>query len=212
MSRLRTVNALLQELPQERGELSSPDVLPDLQEADHEPKIECVPVERVHLGPESRIVFHTDPSSPGADRFRYLRMRLREPWRSGKLKSLVITSALPQDGKSTISLNLACALSEQGKRRVLLIEADLHHPTLVEQLQLSPWQGLAECIESRSSAWPSIRRVEPLGFHLLPSGTAQGNPTELLRPEALAPFFEEIYPHFDWILVDAPPLGPRPMR
>jgi capsular exopolysaccharide synthesis family protein len=135
-------------------------------------------------------------------------MRLRKFWEAGKLKSIMITSALPQDGKSTISLNLACALSEQGKRNVLLIEADLHHPTLIEQLGLKPWPGLAECIERHLSPRSAIRRVEPLGFHLLPAGSASGNPTDLLHPDTLAPITQDLYPNFDWVLVDAPPLAP----
>ena len=95
-----------------------------------EPAFKDIEVEQVEVLPESRIVFHNEPRSPGADRFRYLRMRLRELWDAGKLRSLLITSPLPQDGKSTIALNLATALAEHGKRTVLLIEADLHHPTL----------------------------------------------------------------------------------
>lgn len=209
MSRLRTVNTLLQEFPQAKSPLSSPDVdLGASEESGDAFQHKNLRVEVARAGTESRVVFHTDPGGPGADRFRYLRMRLREAWEAGKLKSLVITSALPQDGKSTISLNLACALSEQGKRRVLLIEADLHHPTLIEQLQLEPWPGVAECIEKQSSPWPNIRRIEPLGFYLLPSGRALLNPTELLRPEAIAQLFQELHSNFDWILVDSPPLAP----
>lgn len=208
MSRLRTVDTLLQEFPLQRGESAPSNAPRDSEDGDNASTFQRVLIEEVHLGPESRVVFHTDPRGPGADRFRYLRMRLRKFWEAGKLKSIMITSALPQDGKSTISLNLACALSEQGKRKVLLIEADLHHPTLIEQLGLKPWPGLAECIEKKLNPWSGIRRVEPLGFHVLPAGSATGNPTEILHPDALAPITHDLYPNFDWVLVDAPPLAP----
>src|SRR5687768_5334579 len=89
--------------------------------------LDQVPVEKVEIGPESRIVFHTDPRSPGADRIRSLRLRLREQQRVSGIHCVVVTSPLPGDGKSTIALNLATALAESGKRNVLLIEADLHH-------------------------------------------------------------------------------------
>jgi len=74
------------------------------------------PVENAEILPETRLVFHTDPRSPGADRYRLLRMRLRELGSSGKLKTLLITSPLPHDGKSTVCLNLATALAEAARR------------------------------------------------------------------------------------------------
>jgi len=167
-----------------------------------------IPVEEAQIRPESRIVFHTDPRSPGADRFRFLRMRLRELWEVGKLRTLLITSPLPGDGKSTVALNLAAALAEQGKRAVLLIEADLYHPSLTQQLGLKPAPGLAECLESGLSPVSTVRRIEPLGLYLLSSGEPHSNPTELLQSEALSGIMEELSPHFDWIIIDSPPVTP----
>lgn len=167
-----------------------------------------VPSVEARCLPEARLVFHHDPNSPGADRFRQLRMRLREAQNATKLKKVLITSALPHDGKSTISLNLASALTERGERSVLLIEADLYRPCLVRQLQLQPWPGLAESLEDQKSAVPAVRRVEPLGWYLLPGGVPSGNPTELLQSDALAGVLQDLAPRFDWILIDAPPLVP----
>ncbi len=90
--------------------------------------------QEVSLRPESRIPFHTDPHGCAADRYRLLRMRLRELWIAGKLKTLLITSPLPEDGKSTTAMNVATALAEGGKYSVLLIEADLYHSPLAELL------------------------------------------------------------------------------
>jgi capsular exopolysaccharide synthesis family protein len=171
-------------------------------------QLHWIPTEEVQVAPSSRIVLHTDPSSPGADRFRFLRMCLRDLWDAGKLKSLLITSPLPQDGKSTIALNLATALADGGKRTVLLIEADLHHPTLVGQLNLQPRPGLAECLERGLNPLPLVRRLEPLNWYLLSAGEATDNPTELLQTEALAGVMRQLSPHFDWILIDSPPVSP----
>ncbi len=157
---------------------------------------------------ESRLVIHTDPRSPGADRFRFIRMRLQALWSAGKVKSLIITSPLPQDGKSTIALNLATALAEGGKRSVLLIEADLHHPSLTKVLGLDPAPGLAECLQGGMKPSQALRRVEPLSLYLLQSGTPTGNPTDLLHTDALAGLMEELSSGFDWILIDAPPAVP----
>ena len=91
------------------------------------------PVETVKLRPENRVVAYTDPRGPTADRLRFLRLRLNQVWDEEKLKRLLITSPHPHDGKSTIALNLAVILTEQRKRRVLLIEGDLHRATVSAQ-------------------------------------------------------------------------------
>ena len=167
-----------------------------------------IPVEEAHVNAASRIVFHTDPSSPGADRFRFLRMRLRELWNTKELRTLLITSPLPEDGKSTTALNLATALAEGGKRSVLVIEGDLHRSPLSEQLRLKPGPGLAECLEGGLNPLSAIRRLEPLGWYLLGAGKAHQNPTDLLQGEAFAVVIQKVSPHFDWILIDSPPVIP----
>jgi protein-tyrosine kinase len=171
-------------------------------------QLDRIAVEEVQVQPGSRIVMHTDPRSAGADRFRFLRMCLRELWNAGKLKTLQITSPWAQDGKSTIALNLATALAENGKRKVLLIEADLHRPSLTQQLSIARRAGLADCLESRLHPAAGLRRLEPLGWYLLPAGEPRSNPTELLQTEAFAGLLEKLSPHFDWILIDSPPVIP----
>jgi len=170
-------------------------------------EFEQIPVQEVDVQPESRIVFHTDPNSPGADRFRFLRMHLRALWNTKKLKTILITSPMPGDGKSTITLNLATALAEGGKRTVLLMEADLHRSPLA-QVDLKTGPGLAECLENGLSPLEAIRRIEPLGWYLLSAGEPRSNPTELLQGEGLSRVMQKLSPHFDWILIDSPPVVP----
>jgi capsular exopolysaccharide synthesis family protein len=167
----------------------------------------AAPVESAAILPETRLVFHTDPHSPSADRYRLLRMRLRELVASGK-KTLLITSPLPHDGKSTVCLNLATALAEGGKKNVLLIEADLHQPSLRDKLGLKTWAGLAECLEGKIDPQSAVRRVDPLNWCLLPAGGSRANASELLQTSALAGVMSKLLPHFDWILLDSPPVLP----
>jgi capsular exopolysaccharide synthesis family protein len=178
------------------------------QPAEHIFQLRQVEVDEVQINPGARLVFHTDPSSPAADRFRFLRMRLRALKALGKLKSLLITSALPRDGKSTIALNLATVIAEGGKHSVLLIEADLYHPSLAQRLGLPARSGLAECLESGADPVSLLRRIEPLHWYLLPGGTPQGNPTELLHSDSLPRVLQRLAPYFDWILIDSPPVAP----
>jgi len=189
-------------------------VLHPPQNGDHAQPVEQVfqlrhvQVDEVQINSETRLVFHTDPSSPAADRFRFLRMRLRTLKGLGKLKSLLITSALPQDGKSTMALNLATAMAEGGKHSVLVIEADLYHPSLSQRLGLSARAGLAECLESEIDPLSLLRRLEPLHWFVLQAGTPKGNPTELLHSESLPRLLQRLAPYFDWILIDSPPVAP----
>jgi capsular exopolysaccharide synthesis family protein len=170
--------------------------------------LDHVPQETAFLGPESRLVFYSDPHGAGADRFRLLKMRLQRAWDTGRLRRLLITSPGAGEGKSTVALNLAMALADQGRRSVLLMECDLRRPIQTTRLGLKPGPGLAECIASAANPISALRRVEPLGFYLLPAGKVQGNPTELLQSELFAGVMQTLSQCFDWIVIDSPPATP----
>ena len=135
-------------------------------------------------------------------------MRLRPAWETGRLKTILITSAQAKEGKSTVVLNLATALAERGERRVLVVESDLYHPTLSARLGLPNRAGLAESLENGQSPLSLLRRIEPLGWYLLPAGQAGGNPTELLQSPRVGTIFQMLRPLFDWVLIDTPPVMP----
>ena len=164
--------------------------------------------ETVELRPEMRLSAYTDPRGPAADRLRLLRLRLNQVWNAEKLKRLLITSPLPHDGKSTIALNLAVTLTEEGKRTVLLIEGDLHRSTISKGLGLAGRPGVAECLHSDVDPCSLIRRIEPIGCYFLPAGNLGGNPSELLHSPKLQTMMETLSPHFDWLLIDSPPVAP----
>jgi capsular exopolysaccharide synthesis family protein len=165
-----------------------------------------IPVESVQVEPASRLITFIDPYSPGADRFRLLRLKLQELWNTGKLKTLLITSALPQEGKSTVALNLATSLAQGGKR-VLLVEADLYSPSIAQKLGLQHKPGLVECLELGWNPWSTIRQLEPLGFFFISAGTISKAPMEL-QADAVEDILQKLVDQFDWILIDAPPVMP----
>jgi len=168
----------------------------------------AIPTEKAYLQPDDRLALLTDSSSASADRFRFLKMRLLELRGLTKLQTLVITSPLPEDGKSTLATCLATALADGGKRSTLLIESDLHHPTVATSLGLSRIAGLAEALEDGGDPMRHVRKIEPLGWYLLQAGTPQRNPTELLQSDAFGDVLRNLAPHFDWILIDTPPALP----
>ena len=154
-----------------------------------------------------RLVVLSDPRSPHADRIRYLRMHLREFAKVSPLRTLAVTSANPKDGKSTISLNLATSLAEHGKRKVLLVEADLHQPSLAQTLKIDPRAGLSECLEHGTDPFSLLFRLEPLEIFLLQAGTPRDHsPSDLIQSEAFARVLDKLRDHFDWILFDTPPV------
>jgi succinoglycan biosynthesis transport protein ExoP len=203
------VRNLFEKSLKQRYNLVSPPVdVPSEDFAEAAPGLQEFPAVTAQIQDKDRVIFHSDPRSPGADRFRFLRVRLRERWPAGKPKTLLITSPLAHDGKSTTTLNLATAMCDRGKYRVLLLEGDLHRAPLTQQLGLGAWPGLAECLQSDFNPLAAIRRVEPLGWYLLPAGEANGNPTDLLQTPALAGVMNALVPQFDWILIDSPPIIP----
>jgi capsular exopolysaccharide synthesis family protein len=179
--------------------------LPELAVA---PSLPEFPVVEACIDPSSRIVFHTEPRSPAADRFRLLRMRLRELSKNGKLKRLLVTSPLPGDGKSTMILNLATAMSERSKHSVLVLEADLHHSSIAKKLGIVGPPGLAECLQDGLDPLTAIRSIEPLGWYLLSAGDVRKNPSELLQTPALGHVVQRLSGLFDWVLLDSPPASP----
>ena len=135
-------------------------------------------------------------------------MRLRELAKAGKLQTLLVTSPLPHDGKSTVILNLAAALAEPGDQAVLVLEADLRRPALSKKLGLDSWAGLAECLGRSLDPMTSIRRIEPQAWYLLPSGVKRADALQLLQTEAFSTLLKTLSTIFDWILIDSPPALP----
>lgn len=170
--------------------------------------LQDIPVSRVQVEPASRIVFYSDPQSAAAERFRLLRMRLRERRKARKIKTLLITSPLPHDGKSTVALNLATALAEHGKTPVLLIEGDLHHSEILEQFGLGSSAGFGECLDQHLDPLSAIKRIEPLGWYLLPAGLRRTNATELLQTPAVDEILQKVARYFEWVVIDSPPVLP----
>jgi len=168
----------------------------------------AAPVLQARVSLEDRIVVHSDRRGAGAERFRLIRMALRNSQAGKAQKILLVTSPLPRDGKSTVALNLATSLAEDGKVKVLLLEADLHRPSLLSHLGLQRLPGLTESVEDMVDPATVIRRIEPLGFYLLPAGRFPDKPTEMLQSERFHSLLRDFKTSFEWVLIDCPPAFP----
>jgi capsular exopolysaccharide synthesis family protein len=121
------------------------------------------------------------------------------------LARLVISSVLPREGKTMTAVNLAITLSHSYGRRVLLVDADLRHPSVHEALGISSRCGLADALhrERRQFQFCHVSK----NLWVLPAGTPSGDPMPALASHLLGQFLDDVAPDFDWILLDAPPLG-----
>jgi capsular exopolysaccharide synthesis family protein len=167
--------------------------------------IDRLPV--VRCGEPGRGRRSTAPGDAGEETFRVLRHRVELIRRRRPLGKLLVTSAIPKEGKTTVATNLAATLARTSSR-VLLVDADLRHPGVDGALGLPRMAGLGDWLEERADLASVLRRVEPHGFVYLAAGESRANPAELLRRAPLAEFLAASAATFDWIVIDSPPLVP----
>jgi capsular exopolysaccharide synthesis family protein len=158
--------------------------------------------------PEQRLITITNPNSPGAETFRVLSTRLAHLRRKRPLKKLLITSAVGDEGKSVVSVNLALTLARRAGERVLLIEADLRRPTASALLASSPLRGISEWHEHKLALQDAFYQVEGLPLWLLSAGKGIEEPLPLLESDAFAQMLAAVSEGFDWVLLDCTPMLP----
>lgn len=163
---------------------------------------------QVSLAPQSRLACLTESGSPAAEAFRLLGVRLRDLRRARPLKIVLVTSTIPQEGKSMVAANLACTLAQSTQHRVLLLEGDLRRPSLSQSFGLGRNPGLSECLQGERNLATSTYHLEGPGLWILPSGSAPSNALELLKSGKLSALMDQLKAWFDWIIVDSPPVLP----
>jgi capsular exopolysaccharide synthesis family protein len=163
---------------------------------------------QVSLAAQSRLISLTDKGSPTAEAFRLLVVRLRQLRRDRALKKLLITSTIPQEGKSVVAANLACTLALGTQQRVLVLDGDLRRPSLSQMFGLKKPPGLCERLQGDRSLMASIYHLEEPKLWILPSGSAPSNALELLQSGKLSTLMDQLAAWFDWIIIDSPPVLP----
>lgn len=143
-----------------------------------------------------------------AEVFRTLRSRLYRIRDQMALRTLLITSTLPAEGKSFVAANLGHAIAQQHGRRALLIDADLRVPRLHTLLGAPQGPGLTEYLRGEIDEFSAIQRGPNDGLCFLPCGNITANPVELIGNGRLKPLLERLSVVFDWIIMDSPPMTP----
>ncbi|MGA2570376.1 MAG: CpsD/CapB family tyrosine-protein kinase [Terracidiphilus sp.] len=191
-----------------RNEAPAAGAAQTLPEAERAAILSRYPSLPVSLPSQSRLVCLTDREHPTAEAVRLLGVRLRDLRRTHLLKTILITSTIPREGKSTIAANLACALAYTPEERILLVEGDLRRPSLTQMFGLTKTRGISESIKEENGLETSVYRLEGAGLWILPAGSTSRNPLELLQSQQLPVIMDKLAAQFDWIVIDSPPALP----
>jgi succinoglycan biosynthesis transport protein ExoP len=151
------------------------------------------------------LVTRSRPQSQMAESYRALRTSLLLTSAGGPPKVILITSALPQEGKTTTSINCAIVLAQRGTR-VLLVDADLRRPSIHKTLGMGPRTGLSNVLTGSATLQQAIVRSNILpSLFVLPAGTPPPNPAELLASGNMRDVLAELREQYDHIVIDTPP-------
>jgi succinoglycan biosynthesis transport protein ExoP len=152
-----------------------------------------------------RIVVRDTPRSPISEAYRMLRANLKFISADKELKVIVVTSSVPQEGKSTVAANLAMAIAQM-ERRVLLVDGDLHRPIQHQIWDLPNSEGLSNVIVGQSDLRSAIAQVMD-NLYVLPSGLVPPSPASLLDSKRMATLMDLFAASFDCVIIDTPALS-----
>src|SRR5271167_229239 len=152
--------------------------------------------------PRTMLFFQGDDSRIGAEEFRTLRSRLYQIREKMPLKRLLVTSALPKEGKSFVAANLAQVMVRQHGRRVLVIDADLRNPGMHRHLGAPQSPGLGDYLLGECDELATLQRGSMENLFFMPAGKISGSAPELLSNGRLKVLLQRVEPWFDWIIID----------
>ncbi len=149
-----------------------------------------------------------EPQSAASEAFRTLRTNVKFSRAREASNTLLVTSCMPREGKTTVSSNLALTLATAG-RKVVLVDADLRNPGVHREMGLALGPGLAHLLAGEAASPADVLRAGPVaGLSIIPAGLIPPNPSELLDSAALQKLIEELSANFDQVIFDSPPVLP----
>ena len=155
--------------------------------------------------PQNHIIYFEMPQHPAVEGYRTLRTNLQFLNLDGKTRTILFTSAGPEEGKSTVMVNLGAALSEMGKK-VLLIEADLRKPVLDKYFKVSPGKGISGVLTGNVSLEEAVQPTGYNNLYVMVAGVKPPNPAELVASEAMRSVLDSVRGFADFVLIDSPPV------
>ncbi|MGW6384434.1 CpsD/CapB family tyrosine-protein kinase [Peribacillus butanolivorans] len=151
------------------------------------------------------LIAETNPKSPITEQYRLIRTNIQFSSVDKEIKTIVVTSAEPNDGKSTTAANLAIVLAQEEKK-VLLVDADLRKPSVHYAFNLSNIHGLTSVLTKKTDLRNTISNSNVSNLDILTSGPIPPNPSELLNSKAIETAITELKGTYDYIIFDTPPV------
>lgn len=153
------------------------------------------------------LIAHNDLKNPATEAYRVIRTSIQFAQAGKELKTLAVTSCMPNDGKSMTAANLAVVLTQAGKS-VLLIDCDMRNPTVHKNFNLSNKVGLSSCISMGTALSDAVQKTSIEGLYALTGGVIPPNPSELLGSEQMKNVLQRAKEQYDYVLIDTPPVMP----
>lgn len=155
---------------------------------------------------EALVVNPNKPREAPGEEFRTLRTRLNHLQTLQPLRTLVVTSASPAEGKSFTATNLALTQAQLADRRVLLADFDFRRPTVDKTFQVEISPGLTDYLLGQAPLSRVLRKLDQTNLYFMTAGQAVPNPLELLNLKECKSLLEDLRQNFDWVILDSPPL------
>lgn len=149
-------------------------------------------------------IVQKNPKSIAAEAYRSLKTNIQYSSFDKEYKTIVITSSNPGEGKSTTSGNLALTLAE-GESRVLLVDCDMRKPSMHKNFRVTNTYGIADILLQRKKVM-DVAHMYNKNLSIITAGKVPPNPAEMLGSKAMSAFLEEMKEHFDYIILDTPPV------
>ena len=154
----------------------------------------------------SRIISIKNPKSPIAEAYRGIRTSIEFSNLDKNLQVITVTSSMQNEGKSTVMANLAVSFANLDKK-VLIMEGDLRNPSVHRMFNISNIKGLTDILLQNKVFADCVHCTDVKNLHVLTCGAIPPNPSEMLSSKKIRDFIESLREYYDYIFIDAPPIG-----
>jgi protein-tyrosine kinase len=196
--RIRTspeIDAVLPSATVETGEpLTIQEALERAEEIPYDPSVDGL------------LIDPNRPQEAPTEEFRSLRTRLNHMQTLQPIRTVVITSASPAEGKSFAAMNLALTQSQLAGKRVLIADFDFRRPIIHNLMQIDRSPGITDYLLGKAPLEKIVKRIAGTNLYVMPAGEAVMNPLELLNLRDVRTLLDQLPSFFDWVILDTPPL------